>query len=82
LYLYKANAYLALNRAEEALAIYDILLESDTNIEDELKWYKGLALLKLQRSKEAKNIFNAIDVNNPFYNAKAKGIISDLEKIK
>ncbi len=75
---YKGHTLLALNQPEEAIEAYDALLTLP-NLEqfsDPARWYKALALLKLERVEEARSVLQSLE--NSAYSKESKELLEKL----
>jgi len=61
---------------QEAIEHFELVINSDNDYIQQALWYKGLALLKLDKKEEAMKIFNAIVDTKGFNYLRAEQIIN------
>jgi len=67
--LYAANAKLAAGNYDEAIKLYEKVLETgDQKVAEQAQWYQALALIKLDKIEEAKASFRSFDNEHYKYN--------------
>ncbi len=77
---YCGIAHMEIDEYELAKNKFDQVIEDYTNVfYDQALWYKGLCLLKQEKSEEAKFVFNRIAKSESFYNNQAQELIDKLE---
>lgn len=77
--LYLAVVYLYNEKAVEALTILENFQDDGTIYEEDLYWYKGLALIMVGRTDEAKTILISLEASGSSYQFKCKEILSELK---
>lgn len=78
---YAGVANMELNHPERAIYKFDYVINDYLNLfYDQAQWYKGLCLVKLEKNKEAIDLFNQISKSESYFKNKAKQILADLKK--
>ncbi|OYT14710.1 MAG: hypothetical protein B7C24_16875 [Bacteroidetes bacterium 4572_77] len=77
---YSGVAHMEIGEYEIAIFKFDQVISDYLNVfYDQAKWYKGLCLLKQNKTKEAQNIFKNISKSNSYYSQQAKELSSSLK---
>ncbi len=78
---YAGVANMELNHPERAIYKFDYVINDYLNLfYDQAQWYKGLCLVKLDKNKEAIELFNQISKSESYFKNKAMQIVADLIK--
>lgn len=77
---YSGVAHMELNEYEVAIYKFDQVISDYLNVfYDQANWYKGLCLLKQNKTAEAKNIFQSISKTDSYYSIQAKELLNKLK---
>jgi len=77
---YSGVAHMEINEYNIAIFKFDQVISDDLNIfYDQALWYKGLSLLKLQKSDEAESIFRKISTSDSYYSQKATKLVDNMK---
>jgi tetratricopeptide (TPR) repeat protein len=76
---YLGNAFLSVDRPQQAENTFKTYLASYQEFEAEAEWYLSLSYLKQKKIQEARQLLTDIAAKNNDYNDKAKDLLSKLD---
>ncbi|MEP5614345.1 MAG: hypothetical protein ABJP45_18990 [Cyclobacteriaceae bacterium] len=76
---YQGNAYLAIGEAEKAIALFQIVSESNSILQDTAKWYLALSYLKAKDLEKCKELLDKISIANNGFSKRADDILQQLK---
>ena len=76
---YQGNAYLAIGEAEKAIALFQIVSESNSILQDTAKWYLALSYLKAKELEKCKELLDQILLANNGFSKRADDILNQLK---
>jgi len=76
---YQGNAYLAIGEAEKAIALFQIVSESSSILQDTAKWYLALSYLKAKDLEKCKELLDKISHANNGFSKRADDILKQLK---